>query len=75
MISAKVAHMKQLGEFVIGDFARLVFAKVQLDEVAVEVEWHLGVEGGVRDDVLKLVWKESTGHSMEILLLNNNSKA
>ena len=55
MISAKVAHMKQLGEFVIGNFARLVFAKVQLDEVAVEVEWHLGVESGVRDDVLKLV--------------------
>lgn len=47
--------MKQLSEFVIGDFARLVFAKVQLDEVAVEVERHRAVEGGVCDDVLKLI--------------------
>ena len=55
-IPTKAAHVKQLSEFVIGDFARLVFAKVQLDEVAVEVERHRAVEGGVCDDVLKLIW-------------------
>ena len=47
--------MQQLGEFTVGDFAGLVFAKVQLDKVAVEVERNLAVEGGVLDDVLKLV--------------------